>query len=235
MITSKDYDDRIIAAGLKHQIDVYYEPKDLANKRRIEIVMEAIEPKPEEEILDVGCGVGTFAFHCAKMGARACGIDYSFESIKAANTLCARFGACQNATFAVGDATKLPFGDGYFDKIVAADFIEHMTLSEKEELVKEMRRVLKPEGMVVVFTPNGIREDMGAFYWRMRNILFKDNIPTTELHYGLTRRSEFEEICKKYDFKFKLRYFDTTRPYLARIPVLRNALALNLLWVMKKA
>lgn len=235
MITSKDYDDRIIAAGLKHQIDTYYEPADLCEKRRINVVMEALDPKPKEKILDVGCGVGTFAFHCAKLGARTFGIDYSLESIKAANELCATFKANQNTTFVVGNATTLPYENGYFDKIVAADFIEHIALNEKELLVKEMYRVLKPKGMVVIFTPNGIREKISAFYWKIRNILFKDKIPSTELHYGLTYRSEFEMICKKYNFKPKLRYKDVTRPYLAQIPILRNVLALNLLWVMKKA
>jgi len=235
MITSKDYDDRIIAQGLKHQIDNFYEPKDLFEQRRIDIVMEALDPKPEEKILDVGCGVGTFAFHCAKLGAKTFGIDYSTESIRVANELCTRFGVSHNTTFAVGDATTLPYENEYFDKIVAADFIEHIGLSEKEALVKEMYRVLKPEGRAVVFTPNGMREKIGTFYWKIRNILFHHKIPTTELHYGLTHRHEFEKICTKYNFKFKLRYVDKTRPYLAKIPVLRNVLALNLLWIMRKA
>lgn len=234
MITSKDYDDRIMAAGLKHQIDTYYEPINFIDKRRVDIVMKVLNPKPKEKILDVGCGVGTFAFHCAQFGARTFGIDYSLESIKVANKLCAAFKVNQNTAFVVGDATMLPYGNEYFDKIVAADFIEHITLSEKELLLKEMYRVLKPEGMAVIFTPNGIREDIGAFYWKIRNILFKDNVPKTKLHFGLTHRSEFEKICRECNFEFKLRYEDVGRPYLAKIPLLRNVLAYNLLWVMKK-
>jgi len=234
VITSKDYDDRIISQGLSFQIDNYYEPKGVAEKRRINIVMEALNPKPGEIILDVGCGVGTFAFHSAKLGAKAFGIDYSPESIKAANALCVRFGITQNVSFVVGDAAQLPYKNEYFDKIVTADFIEHITLNEKEALVREMYRVLKPEGIAVVFTPNGIREKIGYYYWKARNLLFRDRIPTTELHYGLTHKSEFEKICRRHHFKLRLQYEDVTRPFLGKIPLLRNVLALDLLWKMKK-
>ena len=234
MITSKDYDERIRTYSLQELIDILYVPKDVSGQRRIDIIIKALEPKAGEKILDVGCGVGAFTFHCAKSGAETSGIDYSPESIKVANELCARFGVSQNATFVIGNATRLPFVDGYFDKIIAVDFIEHITTDEKEILLKEVHRVLKPEGRVVIFTPNGIREKIGYFYWKMRNILFKDTIPTTKLHYGLTHKSEFEKICRRYNFSFKFRYEDVTRPYLAKIPLLRNVFALNLLWVMRK-
>lgn len=212
----------------------YYQPKDYSSRRRIDSILKILDPKFGESILDVGCGVGTFAFHSAKLGARAYGIDYSRESVNVANELCVRFGVKQNTRFILGSAITLPFKNACFDKIVSADFIEHITLKEKEELVKEIYRVLKPQGFVVVFTPNGIREKIGNFYWRIRNVLFSDKIPFTELHYGLTHRCEFEKICEKNNFTFKLAYEDTTRPYLAKIPLLRHILALNLLWIMKK-
>ena len=90
-ITSKDYDDRIVKQGLQFQIDRYYEPKDSSMRRRIKTLIEVISPKPGERILDIGCGVGTFAYRCASAGALSVGIDYSVESIKAARTLCARW------------------------------------------------------------------------------------------------------------------------------------------------
>jgi SAM-dependent methyltransferase len=234
MITAQDYDDRIIAGGIQHLIDTYYAPVSLVEKRRIAIVMMAISPAPGETILDVGCGAGTFAFHCAKAGARTFGIDYSPESIRAAVSLCSRFGVADRTEFRVGDATALPYESDCFDKVVAADFIEHVTLREKELLAKEMYRVLRPGGAAVVFTPNGIREGIGAGYWRVRHLFFRDRIPATELHYGLTTRYEFEAICTKSGFRSRFRYEDVTRPILARLPLARHALALNLLWVLRK-
>ncbi len=234
MITAKDYDRGILSKDLQVQIDEYYQPKNVFAKARIDIVMQALQPKPGEKILDLGCGVGTFAFHCAKAGARSFGIDYSSESIRVANELCAKFAVNDRTNFFLGNATRLPFQNEYFDKIVAADFIEHITNQEKEELLMEMRRVIKPGGFIIIFTPNGIREKIGDFYWRIRNKLFKDKIPTTEFHYGLITKSEFKKMCRKSNFMSKSSYRDVTRPYLAKLPLLRRILALNLLFTLKK-
>lgn len=234
VITSKDYDERVMAQGLRFQIDNYYEPKETAMKRRIETVAEAMGSLRGEKVLDVGCGVGTFAYRCAVSGAKTVGIDYSFESIKAARTLAAKFGASASAAYMVSNGACLPFKDGYFDKVVAADFIEHITLDDKRSMLREVRRVLKPAGVAVIFTPNGIRENIGLVYRRMRRAIFGEKIPATELHFGLTTRGEFEKLCREEGFIVTTHYEDTTRPYLAAIPLVRNALALDLLSVLRK-
>ena len=233
-ITPRSYDDRIIAQGFQFQIDTYYEPKDPAMIRRVKTVIEAIDPKPGERILDIGCGVGTFAYRCASAGALSIGVDYSRESIKAAKALCERYGVGKNAGFLVADGTALPFKDLYFDKIVAADFIEHTTDEEKFKILGEIKRLLKPEGIAVIFTPNGTREKIGSIYRKFRHALFGEGIPTTELHFGLTTRGYFEKLCKRCGLASKLSYEDTTRPYLAKLPFIRRFLALDLLWALKK-
>lgn len=232
-ITSKVYDENILRGGLQAQIDNYYRPQDISQKRRVEIVLKALSPKPGERILDMGCGVGTFAFHAAERKACSFGLDYSFESIKMAIELADEFNTAKNSNFLVGNVT-LPFRNSCFDKVVVADFIEHITLEDKDKLLSEVYRVLKPQGLAIIFTPNGIREKVSDFYWRLRHKIFNDKIPKTELHFGLTTRAEFEPLIKKYNFDFNLIYKDTTRPYLAKIPLVRNFLSLNLLWIVKK-
>jgi ubiquinone/menaquinone biosynthesis C-methylase UbiE len=215
-------------------MDEYYQPRNVFAQRRNAIVIKALKPKEAEKILDVGCGVGTFAFHCAKAKARSFGIDYSFESIRVARELCVKFSVAQQASFFLGNAMQLPFRQESFDKIVAADFIEHITHQEKEILLQEMRRVIKPGGFIVVFTPNLIREKIGDFYWWIRNKLFGDKIPTTPLHYGLISVFKFKKMCRQCNFKLKISYQDVTRPYLAKLPLLRRILALNLLFILQK-
>ncbi|MHB9154207.1 MAG: class I SAM-dependent methyltransferase, partial [Endomicrobiales bacterium] len=228
------YDADIITEGIEFQADNYYEPKKLPMQRRIAVVLESLRPCPGERILDVGCGVGTFAFHCARSGALSTGIDYSPESIKAATILSARFEVSGKADFVVGNALALPFENESFDKIVSADFIEHITHEEKPVLCREMLRVLKPGGIMVLFTPNKIREDIGALYWAARHRLRGDAIPFNDLHYGLISRFEFERILRKLGLKFRFKYADITRPFVPSLPLVRHLLSLNLLWVVRK-
>lgn len=233
-ITSRSYDDRIIKQGLQFQIDNYYEPKDPSMQRRVKMVLGMIDPKPGERILDIGCGVGTFAYRCARAGAHSIGIDYSTESIKAARALSAKYGAGENSGFVVADCKAVPFGDLYFDKIIAADFIEHITDEDKSKMLGEIKRLLKPGGIAVIFTPNGVREKIGGIYGKLRHALFGKKIPVTGLHFGLTTKADFEKLCKTNSLAYALSYEDTTRPYLAKLPFIRRFLALDLLWVLKK-
>jgi len=50
---------------------------------------------------------------------------------------------------------------------------------------------VKPGGLMVIFTPNKIRERIGDCYWTARHLLFKDRIPFNDLHYGLITRGKF--------------------------------------------
>jgi cyclopropane fatty-acyl-phospholipid synthase-like methyltransferase len=233
-ITSATYDEHVLSQGPQAQIDVYYEPKEPFNKRRIDIVLGRLDPRPQEMMLDIGCGVGTFVFHCAKKGAHCFGLDYSRESLKMAQGLVARFVIAGSTHFVLGEAMRLPFADRSFDKITAVDFIEHIYLDQKDSLLYEMSRVLKDDGLMVVFTPNKIREDIGETYWKIRHFLFKDKVPKDELHYGLISRMDFERLLKKHGLDFRLYYQDTTRPYLARLPFLKHFLSLDLLWIVRK-
>jgi len=233
-ITPEIYDRLILDQGLQYQVDSYYRPKEISNNRRVQIVVEALDPRPGEKILDVGCGAGGFVFHCAKAKALAFGIDYSKVSIEAAANICEKCGVSLNTRFLVGNAAYFPFKDSSFDKIVAADFIEHISEEEKEMLLKEIRRVLKPCGICVIFTPSAVREKIGEAYWTMRHFLFGDKVPFNRLHFGLINRFHFESLLKKNRFNFEFKYHDTTRPYFAKIPFFRHILALNFLWIVKK-
>jgi ubiquinone/menaquinone biosynthesis C-methylase UbiE len=233
-INAKVYDQNVLQERLQVQIDNYYQPKSIAQKLRINIVADLLDPKPQEYILDIGCGVGTFAYAAAKKKSVSFGIDYSHESLKMAKIISERFGTQNNSAFVTGSALSLPYKDNCFDKAVIADFIEHITDDEKKILLKEIYRVLKPGGVGVIFTPNALREYFSEIYCKIRHVLFGKNIPVTDLHYGLINRSRFEAMLKESKFKFTFKYADTTRPYLANIPGLNHLVALNLLWKIKK-
>lgn len=233
-ITSKDYDERIRVQSLQFQIDNYYKPKEAWARYRIDMVLNALNPQNGEFILDIGCGVGAFTYRIALSGGYAIGIDYSQESVGVARELTDKFGFSQNIRFIIANAAALPFQARIFDKIVCADFIEHISLWDKMSLLDEMRRVIKEDGLIVISTPNGLREWLG--YTKRQLIYFLNRKPVVEtrLHFGLTNKFEFERLLRQKGLSFKRYYFDETRPFLARAPFLKEFLSLHILWKIRK-
>lgn len=227
-ITNKDYDRNVIKEGEESLFKTYYQPEDLPGKRRIRYVMQNLKVAPLMKVLDLGCGVGSFAFHSAKAGAMSYGVDYSEESIKMAELLCRKNNA--KPDFIIADIAKtLPYDDDFFDRIVCVDFIEHITDKDKENVAREIKRMLKPGGHAVIFTPNLFRENTA----RLLKRLFSRHAENP-LHFGLISRRKFERIMFAAGLRFRHHYYDVVRPFLSYIPGLRGVFALNLLWTVKK-
>jgi len=228
------YDSYLRDQGLQYQIDQHYCPLQVSRKRRFERVLKALDPQPNENILDVGCGAGGFAYRAAERGAYSVGIDYSRESVKMSTVLSKKFGTSKNSIFLAANACKMPFKDASFDKAVAADFVEHIDIEDKKIFLQEIHRIIRPGGTVVIYTPNAIRETISDVYWRSRHVILGNKIPLDRTHIGLISRYRFESLVKKSDFNIKFYYNDETRPYLADIPGVKHFFALNLLWILTK-
>lgn len=101
-----------------------------------------------KRILDVGCGDGVLSYLISKEGAIVSGIDYSDLAISLAKD--ATKG--RNIDFRQGDASNLScYGDNEFDGVVSSDVIEH--LKDVNGYLREMKRVVKHGGVVVISTP----------------------------------------------------------------------------------
>jgi ubiquinone/menaquinone biosynthesis C-methylase UbiE len=102
-------------------------------------------------VLDVGCGPGsiTLGFADAVAPGEVVGVDFQPSQVAQAQTLTAARGV-MNVRFEVADAYRLPFPDESFDAVFAHAVLWH--LREPVKALQEMRRVLRPGGVV------GIRE-----------------------------------------------------------------------------
>jgi SAM-dependent methyltransferase len=98
------------------------------------------------DVLDVGCGVGSYAGLFAAAGARVTGVDSSIPVVRAA----AGRARDARAPFHVvaGDASSLPFEASSFDLVVAVTAL--CFVSSPERALGEMARVLRPGGRLVV-------------------------------------------------------------------------------------
>jgi SAM-dependent methyltransferase len=104
-------------------------------------------PEPGARVLDVGCGVGQVVARLADAGFEAYGVDVSEPNIERAKTFCPR---CQ-----LYDGRKLPFPDGFFASVGALNVLEHV--DEPEAFVKELVRVVRINGRIVISSPNFFR------------------------------------------------------------------------------
>jgi len=111
-----------------------------------------------DKVLDVGCGRGEVVLQAACRGCEAVGVDYSIDAIRVAidgKIEVPGIGIDNQSKFLVGNSKMLPFADGTFDVIFFLDVVEHLYPEEVALVLREMARVLKPGGKVVIHTcPN---------------------------------------------------------------------------------
>ncbi len=104
---------------------------------------------PEKlSVLDVGCGIGITDEHLVGQVRELHGVDVSAEAVEraAARNPEARYGVCSEHS--------LPFDSGSFDVAFAVCVIHHLSPEKRVNFACEMRRVVRPGGVVVLFEHN---------------------------------------------------------------------------------
>jgi SAM-dependent methyltransferase len=111
-----------------------------------------------ERLLDLGCGGGRHAFEAMRRGARVVALDSDAAEVKDAAALMAAMEAQDEGkgVAVVGDATALPFPDGAFDRVIAAEVLEH--IPPDRAAISELARVLRPGGTIAVTVPRWLPE-----------------------------------------------------------------------------
>lgn len=100
-------------------------------------------------VLDASCGTGYGIEILSKAGAATVtGVDISAEAIGEAKSRFGKFAA----ELVEADLRKLPFEDDSFDAVVSFETIEHM--EEPQKALAELDRVLRPDGILVISSPN---------------------------------------------------------------------------------
>ena len=102
----------------------------------------------ESKVLDLACGDGYGSVVLARTAASVTGVDLDGETIERARS---RYSS-KNIDFIVGDATDVPLDDQLFDVVVSFETIEHV--KDPVAVVREIRRLLKPGGLLIISSPN---------------------------------------------------------------------------------
>jgi SAM-dependent methyltransferase len=112
---------------------------------------------PGERVLDMGCGAGRHVFECLRRGAHVVALDADALELKKVTAVVAAMGDAGEVPFratgvaAQASALFLPFPDGCFDRVIAAEVLEH--IPDDISAISELTRVLRPGGRMAVTVP----------------------------------------------------------------------------------
>ena len=124
--------------------------------------------RPGDRLLDLGCGFGRHAYEALRRGARIVACDMALPELQ---SVLYTAGAMRDAgeiaptlSFSAtnGDATRLPFADDSFDRIIASEVMEHVP--DDIAALSELARVLRPGGTIAITVPAELPE---RICWRL--------------------------------------------------------------------
>jgi len=188
----------------------------LLKRLQMPAIFQALALQPGMKALDIGCGSGYMTYQMAYDGAIAYGIDiikmddyYIPENLRG------------KLTFIQTEGETMPFEENFFDIILVSEVITQVT--EPQKMLAEIKRVLKPNGSVVIIQPLdrlGIRgdyENNSGFirFMRMIRTIPKDYndyltriqtifgnifpyLPPEEYYYRVLNEHGFQIVEKKF-------------------------------------
>lgn len=136
---------------VQSSIDFSSLPHDFFMRAKADLLRELIARRlgpVKPAMLDVGCGVGSFHPLLCSMVGRVSGIDVSSASIEQARA------DNHDVEYRVFDGSSFPFDDGSFDLATAICVLHHVAPDQWPHFINEMRRVVRPGGLVCVIEHN---------------------------------------------------------------------------------
>jgi ubiquinone/menaquinone biosynthesis C-methylase UbiE len=104
-----------------------------------------------DRLLDVGCGNGAQTFRVLDRFRHVVGLDVVREHLVTFHRALAGLDDIHCSTV-LYDGTRMPFRDGEFDAVLSIETLEHVR--SEQQLLSEIHRVLRPDGMLVLSVPN---------------------------------------------------------------------------------
>lgn len=147
----KDFDYESVGAGYYDAIFAARRGvRKFWHQYKFEMIRGRMSDVPGLKVLDVGCAAGSFLGLFCPKGVSGLGVDLSKAQVDYANR---KYGS-GSIRFEAGDVRRLDLEPASFDCIVMSEVIEHIEYAEALDVLKSLRRLLRPGGKLFVTTPN---------------------------------------------------------------------------------
>lgn len=143
----------LIAAGFFVAAEITKQAGKVMRLRIRDRLLDSLELKGEERVLDVGCGAGLVAIGAAKRmkTGKVTGLDQS-EEAEQAKANAKLEGVAEKVRIDTGVSAKLVYPDNHYDAVVSALALHDLGGGDvRGQMVREMYRVLKPGGKLAIF------------------------------------------------------------------------------------
>ncbi len=150
--------------------DLFY--KDTEINRKMDKLILNYKINQGSRILDLGCGTGVISSRLAELTGRkgkVVGCDYSLAMLKTAGK------KARGLQFICADARRLPFQSASFENVVCFSCFPHF--EDKQEVLKEMHRIIKEGGHLIISHLLSSRE-ISRVHRRVKGAVVHDKIPT---------------------------------------------------------
>ncbi len=162
-----------------HRNATFEEAQDYMN----DLIISKLPQKEDQNVLDVGCGIGGPAIRLAKkMNCHVTGITNSHSQVEKARALTEQDNLSAHISFQFADAANMPFNDETFDAAVAMESLGQ--IPDNQKVLCEISRVLKPGATFIFSDGYAIRtvdeklKEMLYYYFLTPSIHTRDELTT---------------------------------------------------------
>ncbi len=195
--TAVRYDSAVFRCDMSGVWEPFGRRERVRNKLK-----EELRLTPNDVVLDVGCYRGELVSYLRPFCRKVVGIDVNAEVVRASAVEGLR----------VMDGRKTDFPDEYFTKVVSSHTIEHVT--DLPALFRELERILRPGGEVVLYYPCELWRGMGT----MRNAWFfyRNPLMGYKIHVNWLSHRRVAELIQGTDLEISRKsfYFDPQPGYV---------------------